>query len=213
VAHEFEIRICRNCGLRYPASGDRLGGGRCPSCLGDTRLVEKIQPNDEQNASQSRPGTRLGSILLDNIRSAWNVGSILRTADGFGIRHAYLCGITPTPEHEAVRKTSLGAEAYLTWTYHKNAVQLAKGLKRRGRIVWSLEERGSAIRLGTGSGKIARRTPRERIVLVLGNELTGVDRQLREMSDEVWSIPMQGWKRSFNVAVAFGIAAFALLSE
>ena len=70
------------------------------------------------------------AVILDNIRSAWNVGSIFRSADGFGFTHVYLCGITPTPENEAVTKTSLGAEDSVPWSYHKDAVKLVKGLKK-----------------------------------------------------------------------------------
>ena len=85
------------------------------------------------------------AVLLDNIRSAWNVGSILRSADGFGFSHAYLCGITPTPEVDAVRKTALGAEDFVTWSHHKDAAKLVKGLKLEGWKVGALEEDQRAI--------------------------------------------------------------------
>ncbi len=67
------------------------------------------------------------AVLLDNVRSAWNAGSILRSADGFEFSQAYLCGITPTPDNEAVIKTSLGAENSVPWSYHKDAVKLVRG--------------------------------------------------------------------------------------
>ena len=77
------------------------------------------------------------AVLLDNIRSAWNVGSILRSADGFDFSHAYLCGITPTPEVDAVRKTALGAEDYVTWSHHKDAVKVGQRFKKRRLESWS----------------------------------------------------------------------------
>jgi tRNA G18 (ribose-2'-O)-methylase SpoU len=143
-------------------------------------------------------------VLLDNIRSAWNVGSILRSADGFGFKHAYLCGITPTPESEAVTKTSLGSEDTVTWSYHKDAVKLAKGLRKEGRQVWSLEGDRRAIPISTSSVS-QRNFP---VILILGNEITGVDPELLDLSDQIFYIPMHGEKTSFNVAIAFGIAAY-----
>lgn len=87
------------------------------------------------------------AALVDNIRSAWNVGAILRSADGFGFAHAYLCGITPTPENEAVKKTSLGAEVFVNWSYHKNAVKLVKDLRNEGWQALALEEDARAVKI------------------------------------------------------------------
>lgn len=146
------------------------------------------------------------AVLLDNIRSAWNVGSTLRSADGFGFDHAYLCGITPTPETDAVTKTSLGAEDYVTWSQHKDAVKLIQGLKKEGWKVIALEEDERAVSVSSFS-PAKQKTP---MVLILGSEVTGVDPGLLEACDEVLYIPMLGQKRSFNVAIAFSIAAFAM---
>jgi len=143
-------------------------------------------------------------VLLDNIRSAWNVGSILRSADGFGFDHAYCCGIAPTPENEAVTKTSLGAEDMVTWSYHKDAVKLVKGLKKEGWKVYALEEDPRAVSIESVS------IPASRGILIVGNEVTGVDPDLLDLCDEIYYIPMRGEKKSFNVAIAFGIAAYAL---
>jgi len=143
-------------------------------------------------------------VLLDNIRSAWNVGSIVRSADGFGFAQAYLCGITPTPENEAVQKTSLGAEESVTWSYHKDALKLVKGLRKEGWKIVALEEEERAV-------EIRRRgDPTSQTVLIVGNEVTGVDPELLDLCETIYYIPMQGQKRSFNVAIAFGIAAYAL---
>lgn len=145
------------------------------------------------------------AVLLDNIRSAWNVGSILRSADGFGIDHAYLCGITPTPELDAVRKTALGAEEFVTWSYHHNAVQLVKGLKKEGWTILALEEDERAVAVSKG-----KKVKAEKTVLIVGSEVTGVDPELLDLTDHILYIPMRGQKRSFNVANAFSIAAYAL---
>lgn len=146
------------------------------------------------------------AVLLDNIRSAWNVGSILRSADGFGFTHAYLCGITPTPEHDAVKKTSLGAEDFVTWSYHKDAVKLVKGLKLEGWKVVALEkdERASPISQFADSQFL------DPIIFIAGSEVTGVDPELLDIADQIYYIPMHGQKRSFNVAVAFGVAGYAV---
>jgi 23S rRNA (guanosine2251-2'-O)-methyltransferase len=144
------------------------------------------------------------AVLLDNIRSAWNVGSILRTADGFGFDHAFLCGISPTPENEAVNKTSLGAEDSVPWSYHKDAVKLVRGLKKEGWGVWALEDDGRAVPMGQlerGEGGT---------LLIVGNEVSGVDPALLDLCDAIQYIPMRGEKKSFNVAIAFAVAAFAL---
>jgi tRNA G18 (ribose-2'-O)-methylase SpoU len=159
------------------------------------------------------------TVLLDNIRSAWNVGSILRSADGFGFTHAYLCGITPPADHEAVTKTSLGAEDSVPWSYHKDAVKLTQGLKKEGWEVYALEDDERAIPLESDGvavapwrhlpSKMREQAPRPQI-LIVGNEVTGVDPALLDLSDAILYIPMRGEKKSFNVAIAFGIAAYAL---
>ena len=144
------------------------------------------------------------AVLTDNIRSAWNVGSILRSADGFGFDHAYLCGISPTPEIEPVRKTSLGAEEYVTWSHHNNAVVLVNGLKKEGWRILALEEDQRAKKI------TAYKPTAQNTVLIIGSEVTGVDPELLKLSDHILMIPMRGEKRSFNAANAFAIAAYAM---
>ena len=134
------------------------------------------------------------------------MGSILRSADGFGFEHAYLCGISPTPENEAVTKTSLGAEDSVTWSYHKDAVKLVKGLKKEGWKVWALEEDKRAEEIMKDEG----RRMNGKAVLIVGNEVTGVDPELLDLCDDIFYIPMRGEKKSFNVGIAFGSAAYAL---
>ncbi|MFZ2098530.1 MAG: RNA methyltransferase [Anaerolineales bacterium] len=140
--------------------------------------------------------------LLDNIRSAWNVGSIFRTADGIGIQKLYLCGITPTPDNSKVRKTALGAEQSVLWEKINNGVDLLGLLKSKGYLIWALEDLPEAQPLFS-INKTLWPSP---IVLVVGNEINGVDPGIIELCEKVISIQMLGKKQSYNVAVAFGIA-------
>jgi len=147
------------------------------------------------------------AVVLDNIRSAWNAGSILRSADGFGFDHAYFCGISPTPKNEAVTKTSLGAEKSVAWSYHKDAVKLVDKLRNDGWKVLALEEDSRAKELKKG---LHIKQENQNRLLIVGSENTGVDPELLDMCHEIYYIPMSGEKKSFNVAIAFGVAAYAL---
>jgi 23S rRNA (guanosine2251-2'-O)-methyltransferase len=203
----FEIRVCQSCGLRYPLTEGHPFGIRCPHCLGETRVVLKKELGGGSEVEEVKSGKgEVRAVLLDNIRSAWNVGSILRSADGFGFTHAYLCGITPTPEVDAVRKTALGAEEFVTWSQHKDAVKLVKGLKREGWKVGALEEDQRSIPIS----QFPNSRFNDSFVLILGSEVTGVDPELLDLADHIFYIPMRGQKRSFNVANAFSIAAYAM---
>lgn len=224
----YKIRVCNTCGLRYPLV-DRHAetfGIRCPVCLGETRVALSRTLQAEPKASTTpKPAPRFVSadaalsasvrgekaVLLDNIRSAWNVGSIFRSADGFGFAHAYLCGITATPDgpsREAVQKTSLDAESSVPWSYHEDAVRLVKRLRKEGWRILALEEDVRAVAITSAVTVRRHSAPRE--VLIVGNEVTGVDPELLDLCDTIYCIPMHGQKRSFNVAIAFGVAAYAL---
>ncbi len=168
-------------------------------------MTKTIREEERKNEQPRKGKENARAVLLDNIRSAWNVGSVLRSADGLGFDHVYLCGITTTPDNDAVAKTSLGAEKTIAWSHHKDAVKLSKELKNDGWRIVALEE-------GKGSKFLSRDTFRiqEKWVLVLGSEVTGVDPDLLSLADEILSIPMSGQKRSLNVAIAFSVAAFTL---
>jgi tRNA G18 (ribose-2'-O)-methylase SpoU len=147
-------------------------------------------------------------VLFDNVRSSWNVGSILRSAEGLGFSHAFLCGISATPESAAVRKTSLGAEKTVSWSLHPNGERLVRKLKDGGFHIIALETGLEAQNIGDWQpGKCS---PSD-LVLVLGSEVTGVDPGILSLANETISIPMFGEKQSFNVAVAFGIAAYQIM--
>ena len=233
----YEVRICDSCGLRYPLLEGHPFGTRCPVCLGETQVALRRQLNVEpgpirlsaldttktetlRDLQDAQRLTSSPAVLLDNVRSAWNVGSILRSADGFGFSHAYLCGITPTADNEAVTKTSLGAEDSVPWSYHKNAVKLIKGLKLEGWKIYALEGDERSVPLGAnglllkmGEHTLADTQAPALQVLIVGNEITGIDPELLDLCDEIFHIPMRGEKQSFNVAIAFGIAAYALSTQ
>jgi tRNA G18 (ribose-2'-O)-methylase SpoU len=139
--------------------------------------------------------------LLDNIRSAFNVGSIFRSAQGAGIGHLYLCGMTATPANPKVAKTALAAEQAVAWSWHANAVDVAAQLRDAGRPLWVLETDIRAVPIAD-AGPIP-----SGMVLIVGHEVAGVDPALLRMAERIVRIPMKGSKRSLNVAVAFGIAA------
>ncbi|MFZ5911174.1 MAG: RNA methyltransferase [Chloroflexota bacterium] len=207
-AKHFEIRLCDACGLRYPLTDAGTFGKRCPACLGTTRLVlsRDLLPLEQPPAPSSVSRAPPLSALLDNVRSAWNVGAIFRSADGLGVGKLYLCGITPTPESKAVTKTSLGAEKNVAWEHTQDAVATARKLKATGRRLVALEQDGRSIPLPAKPINDLRNT-----VLVVGNEVTGVDPELLDLCDQIMHIPMRGNKRSLNVEVAFAIAAYTLI--
>ncbi|MFA6198115.1 MAG: RNA methyltransferase [Patescibacteria group bacterium] len=143
-------------------------------------------------------------LVLPNIRSRFNVGSIFRTADGAGVNKIYLCGITPTPPHDKIAKVALGAETTVPWEYARQTAQLLKRLKNASYHIVALEQSAHSI-LYTSF------RPKGKIALVLGNEVTGLPKQWLSLCDTVIDIPMRGRKESLNVSVAAGVAIFHIL--
>lgn len=206
----YQIRQCltKSCGMRYPLVSGNEFGERCPRCGGETNLVlQKPLTPEPMIGKSSRDKSRF-VVILDNLRSAWNVGSIFRTADGVGCDHLYLCGITPTPEYPKVAKTALGAEQTIPWSYHPNCLELAQEIKKKGIHLCALETHTSAHPIDA----LKSLNPQDHIALILGNEIIGVDPGVLQLCDDIWYIPMHGSKRSLNTAVAFGVAAHYLSS-
>ena len=212
MPHHYQIRQCSDdaCRFRFPAADDDLRAQQCPRCGAETSAVATIPLADESESAvrADRPPLRRVDVLLDNIRSLYNVGSIFRTADGAGIRHLYLCGITPTPDNSKLAKTSLGAEQTVGWSYHPNAVDLIVK-KQADYLVWALEETTQAVPLFEPPPAPAVAA----ILLVVGNEVTGVDPGILALCDASLAIPMRGSKRSLNVATAFGVAAYTVVGQ
>ncbi len=143
-------------------------------------------------------------LVLDNIRSRENVGSIFRTADAAGVSKIYLCGTTPTPPHEKISKTALGAEETVPWEYRRNAWRVVTDLKAEGINVYALEQTKD-------SKNIFRFKPKFPLALIVGNEVKGVSPGVFKYCDKKISIPMYGKKESLNVSVATGIALYQLI--
>ena len=203
-----QIRQCTNpdCQFRFPAILGQPGAGCCPKCGAATAVVEEAFPNLKPEAHNLKPTGPEVEVLLDNIRSTFNVGSMFRTADGSQIRHVHLCGITPTPQHPKIAKTGLGAEFSIPWTYHLNGLTAVRTLKERGCRLWALEGGDQAESLFSTTVDLSGPP----ILLVVGNEVSGVDPGILNLCEKALWIPMRGIKRSLNVAVAFGIATYYL---
>ncbi len=195
----FLLCAAEGCGLRFPGPI----GVPCPLCKGETVLVsERCAQPDPGKVEEAAPL----EFVLDNVRSVFNVGSIFRSADGAGVSHLYLGGITPRPGHKAMRKTALGAEERIAWSAHRDSVLLAEELVRTGHTLWALEHTLDSVDLFD----VAAKRGSEKLVVVLGNEVTGVDPGVLPFCDRVVHLPMRGSKASLNVATAMGIAAYAL---
>ncbi len=158
-------------------------------------------------------------LLLDNVRSSLNVGSLLRTAEGLGIKEVYLCGYTPYPlmpnDHRLphlaakvnrrIKKTALGAESSQVWSYYPNALVIVNQLKAQNTCILALEQAANSISLTSFK-------PDRPVCLIVGNEAAGVNSELLSAADTIAEIPMLGTKESFNVAVAGGMALFYLVN-
>jgi 23S rRNA (guanosine2251-2'-O)-methyltransferase len=195
------------CGLRFPvAIGDPFHG-RCPRCGAPAQLVERVMPDegDLPVASAASPVSQI-HLLLDNWRSLFNVGAAFRTADGAGLQHLYLCGISATPAQPKLAKTALGAEQSVGWSYHPDALTLATSLRSAGMKLWVLERDPKAQTLFDITS-VPTDAP---LVVAAGNEVIGVDPGLVAMADQVIQLPMLGSKASLNVAVALSVAAYWL---
>jgi tRNA G18 (ribose-2'-O)-methylase SpoU len=199
------------CGLRFPVAASPFNG-RCPRCGGEVRLVAHVKSSAEEESGGVPTSAFFASrinLLLDNWRSLFNVGSIFRSADGAGVRHLYLCGISGRPDSQRkLAKTALGAERAVEWSYHADAVRLALTLQQEGTQLWVLERSDAATSLFS-----ITTLPDAPLVLAAGNEIAGVDPGLIEIADKVIQLPMMGSKRSLNVAVAMSIATYWLRAQ
>ncbi len=146
------------------------------------------------------------SVLLENIRSLHNVGSIFRTSDGAGIEQVLLTGYTGTPPRIQIDKVALGAQKSIPWKQYKRPVNGIKMLKKKGYQIVALETGDDAVDLFEFK-------PQWPMALIVGNEVEGVSEELLEMADAKVSIPMMGEKESLNVSCAYSIAVYELLRK
>jgi len=200
---------CEACGFRYVEAPLRepRHGGRCPRCGGDAHVAAIVPPARQEGADPPPPPPSPPvAVLLDNVRSAYNVGAAFRTADGAGVAHLYLAGITPTPPHRGIAKTALGAERRVPWSAHPNSVQLAARLQAKGWTLWALETAAAAVPFAE---LLQGRLP-SRVVVAVGNEVAGLDPALLARADAVVALPMWGVKRSLNVVSALAVALYGV---
>jgi len=147
-------------------------------------------------------------VILDNVRSMNNVGSIFRTCDAFAVEHLYLCGITAQPPHKDISKTALGATESVAWSYHEDVVSLVSQLQQDHFEVYLIEQTDNSIFLD--QFKI---NPHQKVAIVLGNEVFGVDEKLLPICNGVIEIPQFGTKHSLNVTIAGGIVIWEMVKQ
>jgi 23S rRNA (guanosine2251-2'-O)-methyltransferase len=145
--------------------------------------------------------------VLENVRSAYNVGSVFRTADAFLLEAVYLCGYTAFPPHKEIKKTALGAENTVQWKHFKNASEALEDLRTLGYKIYAIEQVADSILLN------AFDHPTEKIAVVFGNEVTGVEEATIKLCDGCIEIPQIGMKHSLNVSVAAGVVLWELVRD
>lgn len=143
-------------------------------------------------------------VVMDNIRSMHNVGSVFRTSDGFLIDGICLCGFTPQPPHRDIHKTALGATETVDWVYYENTVTAVEELKQRGFKVYAIEQTEGSIRLEQFK-QLNPQVANESMAFIFGNEVDGVDQEVIAQCDGVIEIPQWGMKHSLNISVAAAI--------
>lgn len=147
------------------------------------------------------------SIVLDNVRSILNVGSVFRTADAFRIEKIYLCGHTPTPDKREMRKTALGGTESVNWEYYADTITAIEELKEKDYSIVAVEQTAGSIPLNEFIYK------GEKIALIFGNEVKGVDQNVLDHADIVLEIPQFGTKHSLNISVSAGITLWKIVEQ
>jgi 23S rRNA (guanosine2251-2'-O)-methyltransferase len=165
--------------------------------------MERLSPEEFQQASK----TPL-VVVLDNVRSQHNIGSVFRTCDAFLAQAIYLCGISSVPPHPEIHKTALGAEDTVKWIYKEDTVDAVKELQAKGYIVYAVEQAEGSVLLP------ALQLPQDsKIAIVLGHEVKGVQQQVIDCCDGCIEIPQLGTKHSMNVSVAGGILIWEIFKK
>ena len=144
------------------------------------------------------------TIVLDNVRSALNVGSVFRTSDAFLIENIILCGITATPPNKEIRKAALGASDSVNWEFQENTIDAVTNLKNNGYHIMGIEQADKSSKLNDFT------LPNKPIAIIMGNEVKGVSQEVIDICDEVMEISQFGTKHSLNIAVTTGIVIWEL---
>lgn len=167
-------------------------------------MDELARPSAAEHFARSKRPIRL---VLDDVRSRHNVGSIFRTADAFGAEGLILCGFTPQPPHREIDKTALGATLSVPWTTNTSTVEAVRALQAEGYRVLAVEQTVEAVPLPN-----VRSGPDERLALVFGNELNGVADEVVRICDGCLVIPQHGSKHSLNVSVCAGVVLWSFIT-
>ena len=148
------------------------------------------------------------TVVLDNVRSQNNIGSVFRTGDAFRVERICLCGICSTPPHRDIHKTALGAEESVDWTYYEQTADCVRELKEQGYKVYAIEQVDDSIKLDSLPDGLG-----ERVAVIFGNEVEGVQEELLPLCDGSIEIPQQGIKHSLNVSCAAAIVLWELFKK
>ena len=147
------------------------------------------------------------TIVLDNVRSALNVGSVFRTADAFLIENIILCGITTTPPNKEIRKAALGATNSVNWKFEQNTLEAISKLKSKNYHIIAIEQVDKSSKLNDFS------LPKKPLAIIMGNEVNGVAENVIDICDEVIEIPQFGTKHSLNISVCLGVVLWELIKK
>jgi 23S rRNA (guanosine2251-2'-O)-methyltransferase len=148
------------------------------------------------------------AVVLDNVRSMHNIGSIFRTSDGFAVEQVCLCGITAQPPHREIEKTALGATQSVSWTYFETPLHAVAKLRADGYKIIAIEQAENSIMLNTFTPAV-----NEKYALIFGNEVNGVSDEVMQQIDACIEIPQFGTKHSFNIVVSAGIVLWDFFSK
>ena len=173
--------------------------------------MRKLKVTEMQRLSQSeyRESEKFPLVVvLDHVRSLYNVGSVFRTCDAFRLAGLCLCGITATPPHPEIHKTALGAEDSVEWKYYKQTLDAVRELKEAGYMVLAVEQCEGSTMLQDFHAEEGKR-----YAIVLGNEVKGVQQEVVDRCDSCLEIPQFGTKHSMNVSVTAGIAIWSIVVQ
>ncbi|WP_342327471.1 RNA methyltransferase [Pedobacter sp. FW305-3-2-15-E-R2A2] len=147
-------------------------------------------------------------VVLDNVRSMHNIGSVFRTADGFAIEKLYLCGITAQPPHREIEKTALGATQSVAWTHFESTMEAIASLREEGYEIIAIEQASGSTMLNTFQPESLKK-----YALIFGNEVNGVSEEVMGQIDKCIEIPQFGTKHSFNIVISAGIVLWDFFAK
>lgn len=148
------------------------------------------------------------AVVLDNVRSMHNIGSVFRTSDGFAVEQLILCGISAQPPHREIEKTALGATQSVNWSYYAEVTKAVEHLRAEGYKIIAIEQAENSIMLNDFTP-----LPNEKYALIFGNEVNGVSDEVMQIIDSCIEIPQFGTKHSFNIVVSAGIVLWDFFSK